>query len=333
MAHLIDETAGMAAIAFVGETPWHGLGQRLTVDASIGDWTREAGLAWEVLRSPVNFSIEESALMGTMKERDVLYRSDTHGALGVVGKNYKIVQPEQVMGFFDKLVRVGGFNLETAGALSDGKRIWALAKIGDGAPILGNDLVLPYLLLSTSYDGTMATTAKLTAIRVVCNNTITAALYETEADKARGGRGIATQVKVNHNMTFDAKQVQTDLGIFANSFDKWIIQTRMLAQSEINLDAAAKMTAKLIEPMMKAKPGVVVDVTANKGYKRIMELFDGGAIGADMAGFTKWNWINAVTQLVDHERGSDKARRLNAAWFGDGDRLKNAAYQIATEAE
>lgn len=329
MSHMIDESTGTAAIAFVGQTPWHGLGQRLTIDADIGTWTREAGLAFEVLRSPVNFSIEESSLMGTMSERHVLYRNDTHKALGVVGKGYQIVQPEQVMGFFDKLVRVGGFTLETAGALSDGKRIWALAKIGDDAPILGHDIVRPYLLLSTSYDGTMATTAKLTSVRVVCNNTITAALYETTADRIAGGRGVATTIKVTHNMKFDAKKVQTDLGIFANSFDKWVIQTRMLAEQEITLDTAGAMAARLLSPMMKNNPGKLVDVTKSKGYVRIMELFDGSAIGSDLAGFTKWGFVNAVTQMVDHERGADNARRLKAAWFGDGDRMKSAAYAIA----
>jgi phage/plasmid-like protein (TIGR03299 family) len=328
--HQIDVSTGTAAIAFVGATPWHKLGQRLTADADIGTWTREAGLAWEVLRAPVQYAVGEQFELHTMLVRDVLYRGDTNQPLGVVGKNYHIVQPEQVMGFFDKLVRVGGFSLETAGALSDGKRIWALAKIGEGAPIIGQDHVMPYLLLSTSYDGTMATTAKLTTIRVVCNNTITAALYEPGTKN--NGRGIATTVKVNHNAKFNADQVRKDLGIFTNSFDKWIIQTKMLAQQEINLDKAADMTAKLIAPTMKAQEGKVVDVTANKGYKRVMELFDGQAIGADMAGFTKWGWLNAVTQLVDHERGKDQGRRLNSAWFGDGDRMKSAAYQIAIEA-
>lgn len=64
------------------------------------------------------------------------------------------------MGFFDDLVRVGKFHLETAGALSGGKRIWALAKIGGGAPIIGQDIVRPYLLLTTSFDGSMATTGE-----------------------------------------------------------------------------------------------------------------------------------------------------------------------------
>ena len=44
MAHMIDETTGKAAIAYVGKTPWHGLGQELTPGQDIPTWTREAGL-------------------------------------------------------------------------------------------------------------------------------------------------------------------------------------------------------------------------------------------------------------------------------------------------
>jgi phage/plasmid-like protein (TIGR03299 family) len=94
----------------------------------------------------------------------------------VVSDGYRVVQPAEVMDFFRELVEIGGFELETAGALSDGRRVWALASVGDAAPVVSNDLVKPYLLLGTSYDGTMATVAKFTAIRVVCNNTITAAV-------------------------------------------------------------------------------------------------------------------------------------------------------------
>jgi phage/plasmid-like protein (TIGR03299 family) len=331
MAHLIDLTQEQPAIAFVGATPWHGLGQELQAGADIGEWTKQAGLAWEVLRAPVQFAVGEQFELRNFAGRDVLYRGDTQQPLGVVGKDYKIVQPEQVMGFFDKLVKAGGFSLETAGALSDGKRIWALAKCGDGAPIIGHDEVRPYLLLTTSYDGTMATIAKLTTIRVVCHNTITASLYESGET---GQKGIATTVKVPHNLKFDADEVKKQMGIFSNSFEKWVIQTRILAQQELNLEQASSMTAKLIaHTLAKPKDGQVVDVKAAKGYQRVMELFDGAALGADMAGFTKWGFINAVTQWVDHERGNKAESRLNSAWFGEGERLKNMAYQIAVETD
>jgi phage/plasmid-like protein (TIGR03299 family) len=176
MAHMIDETTGRAAIAYTGVTPWHGLGQALTPGASIETWTREAGLGYDVLESPVLYSSLASTELQSWPDRKVLHRSDTGAPLAVVSDGYRVVQPAEIMDFFRELVELGGFQLETAGALSDGRRVWALASVADAAPVVSRDLVKPYLLLGTSYDGTMATVAKFTAIRVVCNNTITAAV-------------------------------------------------------------------------------------------------------------------------------------------------------------
>ena len=192
MAHMIDETSGAAAIAFVGATPWHGLGQALTAGADIGTWTREARLDYTVLESPVLYRTAAASEPELFKGRKVLHRSDTGGALAVVSDGYHVVQPAEVMGFFERLVGLGGFQLETAGALSYGRRVWALASVGEGADVVDGDVVKPYLLLGTSYDGTMATVAKFTTIRVVCNNTITAALNDTQGT-----------VRVLHSERFD----------------------------------------------------------------------------------------------------------------------------------
>jgi hypothetical protein len=62
-----------------------------------------------------------------------------------------------------------------------------------------------------------------------------------------------------------------------------------------------------------------------------MTLFDGQAIGSDLSeGLTKWQFINSVTQWIDHERGHDPGSRLNSAWFGAGEALKRKAYEIAS---
>lgn len=339
MPHMIDQTTGRDAIAFVGQTPWHGLGHELTAGASIKEWTKEAGLDWDVLRSPVLFHDarnfdgpipgDYSAIQRYL-DCEVLYRSDTGAPLGTASSDYKLVQPKDVMGFFDDLVKIGKFQLETAGALSGGKRIWALAKINDGAPIIGQDIVRPYLLLTTSYDSSLATTAKLTAIRVVCHNTLSVSLRgENEAVD----EPVKTIVKVHHSMQFNACDVRMQLGIFENAFEQWMIQTRLLAEQDISLDIAAEMALDIVReiPIRVRGPGPVpMRLDESVAYRRIMELFEGQAIGSDLSeGLTKWQFINSVTQWIDHERGRTIDGRLNSAWFGAGDALKNKAYALA----
>ena len=82
------------------------------------------------------------------------------------------MQPHDVLGFYRDLVSVSGFELETAGVLKGGKKLWALARTGDEMMLSGMDQVKGYLLLATSCDGSLATTAQFTSIRVVCNNTL-----------------------------------------------------------------------------------------------------------------------------------------------------------------
>jgi len=236
------------------------------------------------------------------------------------------------MDFFARLVDVGGFQLETAGALSDGKRVWALAQVGEAAPVLDGDLVKPYLLLGTSYDGTMATIAKFTAIRVVCNNTITAAVggsvngrgVKGEAETSKGY--LKSAVRVLHSERFDADEVRLQLGIVTSEFERFMVQSRQLAGEPMSAEQADEFVQALLQPYHQGKS----DIRESKAFKRTLELFNGGAIGADIPGVTgnRWAMLNAVTQLVDHERGRSDNTRLESAWFGTGAAIKNRALEL-----
>jgi phage/plasmid-like protein (TIGR03299 family) len=260
-------------------------------------------------------------------ERKVLTRSDTGAPLAVVSKDYRVVQPAEVMDFFRKLTDIGGFQMETAGALSHGRRVWALARVGDGAPVVDGDLVKPYLLLGTSYDGTMATIAKFTAIRVVCNNTITPAV-NSRADETDKGY-LKSSVRVLHSAQFDADAVRLQLGIVADQFERFIVQSRQLARRDMNFTEADQFVQELLRPYHQS----ALEITDTKAYKRVIELWQGRAIGSDILSASKvsgsrWAMLNAVTQLVDHERGRSDNTRLESAWFGTGAALKNRALEL-----
>lgn len=351
MAHMIDETTGKAAIAYVGDAPWHKLGQKLSVGAPIEVWRKEAGLDYTVARADVQFErvngidlsldgVSVNTEMASMPERKVLYRSDTGAPLSVVSKDYKVVQPGEVLDFFGKLAEIGGFELETAGALSDGKRIWGLARVNEGAPIIGQDVVRPYVLLATSYDGTMATTAKMTAIRVVCNNTITMAvggsegLGKTEGDSE--GKAVSSMVRIPHSNVFNPDEVRMNLGIVANVWEKWLVNTRLMAERDFSIDQADIFTHRLLATLQSAprdgKP--LPDIRKSKGYERIMGMFAGDLIGDDLTGgANRWRMLNCITEDVDHYRGRSDDTRMSSAWFGTGEGIKNRAYSMLASNE
>ena len=327
MGHMIDETTGRAAIAYAGKTPWHGLGQQLSEGADIDTWTREAGLGYSVQACDVQYETPAVTGLQVWPERKVLTRSDTGAPLAVVSKDYRVVQPAEVMDFFRKLSDIGGFQMETAGALSEGRRVWALARVGDGAPVVDGDLVKPYLLLGTSYDGTMATIAKFTAIRVVCNNTITPAV-NGRADETDKGY-LKSSVRVLHSAQFDADAVRLQLGIVADQFERFIVQSRQLARRDMTFTEADDFVQELLRPYHQS----ALEITDTKAYKRVIQLWQGRAIGSDILSASKvsgsrWAMLNAVTQLVDHERGRSDNTRLESAWFGTGAALKNRALEL-----
>ena len=338
MAHLIDQTTGTNAIAYVGETPWHGLGQKLSEGADLETWRREAQLDWTVETSPVMYQNGE---LREWKERKVLYRSDTGAPLSVMSHGFNVVQPKDVLELYSEIAKAGGFTLETAGALDGGRRIWALARVSDGADVVNRDRVRPYILVATSFDGTMATLAKFTAIRVVCHNTITAAVgaYDATTGTMRGGEkddkapGKAQIARVLHSVKWTdevAKNIRLELGIVHDQFERFLVQSRALADRKMDEKEADSFVAYLLEPYYDStkKDGGKKDIRETRGYKRIIELFSGQAKGFEMAGKTRWGMLNAVTELVDHERGKAGSTRLESAWFGTGAAIKERARVI-----
>src|ERR1700679_1352407 len=161
MTHALTITNGKVEHAYVGEVGWHGLGNKLEAGATIEEWLAAAGMDWRIKRAKVRYPVscedaDKPEAWRTMDDRHVLLRSDNGNPLGIVSDGYKPVQPKQVLEFFRDLTEAAGFQLETAGTLFGGKRMWALASIGAEAKIASEaDKVRGFLLLCTACDGSM----------------------------------------------------------------------------------------------------------------------------------------------------------------------------------
>ncbi len=308
---------GFAEMAYVGAKPWHGLGQELQVGANIETWKRAAGMDWEVQRTPVRFG--EGEAQQTFDRQHVLFRSDTRSPLGIVSSKYKPVQPGQVLEFFRDLTDANGYKMETAGTLFDGARFWALASIGEQACVVGEDLIGGYLLLSSSCDGTLATSARFTTVRVVCNNTLCMALQ---------GRA-KKEVVVRHTSHFDAESVKMKLGLARDNFGEFLKASRSLAAKNVNNKKAAEFVESLLK---ETKTVYKEDIRESKQFTKIMDLFKGSAMGGTLmaAEGSAWGLVNSVTEFVDHHaRATTTSNRLASAWFGRGDALKTEALERA----
>lgn len=315
MAHDLSIRAdGTAEMAWVGNTPWHGLGQELQAGADIDAWTKAAGLDWSVNEAGVQFVA--GASVKTFDSRKVLYRSDTEAPLSVVSDGYKTVQPATILDFFREVTSKTDAQMETAGSLAGGKVIWALARLGQDAAIR-DDIIAPYLMLSTSYDMSIPTIAKLVATRVVCRNTIQIALGEDQR-----------QIRIPHSTDFRAEEVRAGLAISLDEFDKFKQRAGVLALIPFSMSNMDAYLLKLLQPEKGEIDGDVI--RKSLAYKKITDLFAGGQMGAeqDAVKGTAWGALNAVTEFIDHVKGRNQSSRLMEAWHGQGAKFKERAIEM-----
>lgn len=312
-------------MAYVGTTPWHQLGNQLPAKQPIEVWAEKAGMAWKICETPVRYMTEQAGALGSIMSFDdqkVLYRSDTKAALSVVSQRYQVVQPQTVLEFYRDLIEVSGFELETAGVLKEGKKFWALARTGKTATLKGNDVVNGYILLATSCDGTLATTATPTTVRVVCNNTLAIAL-----------NGASSAIKVPHSTSFDAQAVKKQLGIAVSQWDSFMYRMKTLSERKVKSHESMNYFLKVL-CQTEGQPNSATGLVNERALKKVQALYDGHGRGAELAAAkgTAWGLLSAVTEFVDHER---KARnqdyRLDSAWFGAGANLKQRALEYALQ--
>jgi len=313
MAHEVEN------IAYINATPWHGLGHRLPPNQPIEVWQKAAGMDFQIKETEVLYSVSEGVGLHvkTSPDNKVLFRSDTQAPLSVVSKRYQVVQPKAVLEFYRDMVSIGGFELETAGILKGGKKLWALAKTGQETMLKGGDKVKAYLLLATSCDGTLATTAQFTSVRVVCNNTLQMAVGESKG-----------AVKVPHSTTFDPIQVKQSLGLGITAWDQFMDSIKLLSERKVHrIEAMNYLVDVLGNPAIP-----LVEQPNQKALQTVHALFSGGGKGADMASAsnTAWGLLNAVTDYVDHQRRArNDDYRLDSAWFGMGASIKQKAFEKA----
>lgn len=323
MAHEIDMTTGRAAMAYIGETPWHGLGQQLTEGATIETWIKEAGLDWEAKEGLTLYYTGEEAHV--FEGKKTIFRSDTNTPLSIVSEGFNVVQPKQIVEFFRDLTESHGFKLETAGSLFGGCKIWALAKIGESFKLNGKDEILPYLMLGTALDGSMATIAQLTTVRVVCSNTLQMSI------------GISNKtpcIRINHRSVFKPEEVKFNLGLIEQTWENFIENSTKLANTTIGYSEAIDIiTGQMREDWVLENGSRMSNeqmLKSSMQLRSIIDLFSGKGKGANLptAANTAWGLVNAVTEYCDHsiKLNTRTANGANAAFersqFGDTAKFK-----------
>ncbi len=233
MAHNINYNEQTRRYSFfsVKEKAWHGLGQIVKQYPTSEEAIKHAGLDYEVVKSPLFTNGSEIITdfnhlemnQNTLEVPNYFanIRTDNNTVLGVVGKDYHIVQNHEAFNFFDAIVGGDeGILYETAGALGKGERIFITAKLPDYIRVgNGDDVTEKYIFLTTSHDGSGSITAAFTPIRIVCQNTLNASLRNmTNVVRIKHTSGAKQRIENAHKIMGLANTLSTQL---ENIFNNW----------------------------------------------------------------------------------------------------------------
>lgn len=310
MAANLDYSNDRVNYAYVAEhgSIWHGEGNALPLHTALTEWKREAGLEWEAVSSPILFNNRDD-IPTVFPDKMALFRSDNNAPLSVVSDSYKIVQPSEVVDFFSDLLDKNGMEMSSCGSLFGGKRFFATAKLNEIEVIRG-DKITGYLLLATSLDGSMSTTAKTTSVRTVCSNTLTMAIDEKSAN----------MIKVPHSTEFNVNRAKLNLGLIEESQEKFMENMRKLASVSVTPRDARQIYNKLFynpEVAPQDQHGTVV-----KKVEDIMQLYKYGA-GANLGGDTLYNVLQGVTDFYSNNiKSRTESARFWHSFYGNAEKVK-----------
>lgn len=310
----------------VRATPWHKQGTVLDNPPSTAEAITAAKLDWPVemmqnfidlSRSDIPSARTEVNLHATGSYSTVRWTDNGPLVLGTVSEQYRVVQNAEAFRVFDEILLPAGYQYETAGAIKGGKKVWIMAKAPVSFRVQNGDEIRKYLLLVTSHDGSAQVRFFPTAVRVVCNNTLQWALTG-----ASDGFAIPHKGDVQQKMHLAARLLERAEGEFihARAMFDLMIEHRMTELQVI------KFWESIVPDLRKRNDP---EVKRNVWKPMFEALAEGFHYGRGNRGETLWDAYNAVTEYIDHRRGTASERIVEYSMFGGGSKIKLAAFDHA----
>lgn len=338
MAHELDITNGVASFASARVHAWHRLGTVLPNTMTAQEALDAAHLSnWDVRKMPLFIQPEDQLTVDGVTRPNRIVVPEKYATvrtnpidqaiepLGVVGKAYECIQNEEHTDLLDTLVDESGAHFETAGALNGGRAVFASLKLPKTMSIRGHngeDVTDTYIVAVNSHDGSSAFRLMVTPVRVVCQNTLSAAIGRAQA-----------QFSIRH--TSNAKQnialARQALGM---TF-KFTEQFEAEAQKMVARELAVWEAEKVIADVFRLKDGdQITDRTKKNNAEKtgvVMKLWTDAPTQENLRG-TAYGLYNAITEYTDHfapvyaQGNHDEIRAARVAKGGDVIRIKNAAF-------
>ncbi len=334
MSHEITKTDGL--VLANNEKAWHGLGTVVSHAPTLEEAFKLAGLDWKVEQHPLN-AVETSEtgerLVYPIGSHVLNVRSDTKEQLGVVGSKYEVIQNEELMQFIEEVFKVSKTKIyvETAGSIRGGKRTWALVRLGQFDVKNTEDEIRTYALFTNGHDGLQGFIVTSTGIRVVCKNTMNAALADSRVVKLKHTKNIKERVSV-------AKQC---LGVAHSNIEKLETTINTLASANLTVSDVESFFLKVHQTYFAPGKTNPTTTSEERAYTRAVNTIAEWSTNMDdsrqrVSGIegTAWAAVNAITQWADHERKvrvvdsrSEEESRLESNLYGSSAKFKRHVFK------
>jgi phage/plasmid-like protein (TIGR03299 family) len=255
-----------------------------------------------------------------------VFRPDTNAFLGAVGEQYTIINHAEGFRMIDAVIgQQNGAHYETAGALGAGEVVWGLADLNITIEVgTSGDISKTYLLFATSHNGSFSHLYRTTFTRVVCQNTLNAALSSkaTSLFRVRHTRGAQNKLEQAHA----ALEV---IGAETKTVEE---KLNLLAARRMTRETSVEILDRLF-PSRKGEDGKPVDSSRRTNILAdVLKCYESNDRNAfpEQRG-TAYNMLNAITEYTDHHRSTRDADKGESAMFGSGDRLKTNALELLLE--
>lgn len=289
---------GRAAFVAVKEHGWHRLGELSDVDLTIEEGLLKSHLdGLEHHTEPVMVPVGNPPVMVSADGHVATVRRNPFDreqwdVLGVgMSDEYVVHTLEQTLAFGSGIIDAG-YHLASLGSIDRGRKAFAAFRL-DGILIGDVDAVDLYLNVMTSFDRSLATTCRVSQIRVVCKNTMDAVLGEETAPTYRV-RHMGDPLLDRVQDAREALEVAwSGADEFAKEAEKWLAVPVVDTQFE-------QIVAALYPLSSTATESVKTRVDDQR-HKLNSLYFDGDTV-ANIKG-TAWGALNAYTELVDWNYG------------------------------
>jgi phage/plasmid-like protein (TIGR03299 family) len=314
--------AEVESMAYVGQVPWHKSGFHVTNEMTLEEFQDVSGTNWTVEKVPSFILI--NGVYVPNGSGSLIRNSDNKILTNLpVLDTWNPVQNKEGFEFFRDAIQKLGWKVETAGSLKGGQRVWVLVKLPESFAILkGKDQTDLYFLFTISHKYGEAIDIRLTMIRVVCMNTLMAAL--------RGKSEVC--LTLNHRRPFDAEEAKKALGLAQQSMTEYKEAVEFLASKRFKFDDALKFYTTVFPLAAKT----VADKPANDNVQLSRAAQKAWSVlntqpGAELGEGTYWQLFNSVTYATDHLLGRSEDTRLHSAWYGPNKAKKVVALNTALE--